>query len=131
MDYAQKATEKLANEGIEATVVNARFAKPLDKELIVDLVDRIKRVVTVEENVLSGGFGSNVLTMLQEEGISEIKALNIGVPDKFIEHGTQEILRKKYGLDEEGIANKVMELFPGHRRGKKRKIPDKAKASSA
>ena len=131
VEPARKATERLTAEGIEATVVNVRFAKPLDTSLIKELAGSIKRIVTVEENVLSGGFGSAVLNFLQNEGISDIKVKNIGVPDQFIEHGAQEILRKKYGLDEEGIFNSVLELFPEHQSGGKGKIPDKAKASRA
>jgi 1-deoxy-D-xylulose-5-phosphate synthase len=129
VEYSRKAAEKLATKGIEATVVNARFAKPLDKPLITELAGRIKKVITVEENVISGGFGSSVLNMLQEEGLSDVKVVNIGLPDRFIEHGTQELLRGKYGLDEEGIFNRVMELYPDGRSVDKQKIQDEAKAS--
>ena len=108
-----KAAEKLALKGIEATVVNARYAKPLDKELIVELCRRIKRVVTVEENVLNGGFGSSIAKLLQESGICDVMIKNIGIPDEFVEHGTQAVLRAKYGMYADGIENRVMELFPG------------------
>ncbi len=111
---AMKAADELALRGIEATVVNARFAKPLDRTLVVDLASRIKRMVTIEENVLSGGFGSSVLALLQESGLYDIKVKNIGIPDEFVEHGTQAILRSKYGLDAEGIIRQVLELFPDH-----------------
>ena len=111
---ALEAASELALKGIEATVVNARFAKPLDKSLIVGLAGRIKRMVTVEENVLSGGFGSSVLELLQESGLHDVHVKAIGIPDEFVEHGTQAILRSKYGLDAEGIIRGVSELFPDH-----------------
>lgn len=108
---ALQAAQKLALSGIEATVVNARFAKPLDSELIIDLAGRIKRIVTVEENTLSGGFGSSVVDLLQKSGISEVQVKSIGLPDEFIEQGSQAIIRSKYGLDSKGIAEHVLNLF--------------------
>jgi 1-deoxy-D-xylulose-5-phosphate synthase len=109
---ALEAARKLAERGIEATVVNARFAKPLDAELIRELAGGIKRLVTVEENALSGGFGSGVIELLQQSGASDTQVKTIGIPDEFVEHGSQSQLRAKYGLDAEGIASKVLELFP-------------------
>lgn len=108
---AVKAAQELASNGIGATVVNARFAKPLDSELIIDLANHTKRIVTVEENTLSGGFGSSVINLLQKSGISDIQVKSIGIPDEFVEHGTQVILRAKYGLDAKGIAQHVLTLF--------------------
>ena len=109
---ALEAAQELAAGGIEATVVNARFAKPLDSELIVDLAGRIKRMVTVEENTLSGGFGSSVIDLLQKSGMSDIPVKSIGLPDEFVEQGPQAILRSKYGLDAKGRARQVLSLFP-------------------
>jgi 1-deoxy-D-xylulose-5-phosphate synthase len=106
-----EAAAKLASQGIETMVVNARFAKPIDKELIIDLAGRIKNIITVEENVLAGGFGSSVTRLLQESGINDVIIKNIGVPDEFVEHGTQAILRAKYGLDADGIARQVVEML--------------------
>jgi 1-deoxy-D-xylulose-5-phosphate synthase len=106
-----EAAQELAAEGIETTVANARFAKPLDSELIVDLASRIKRIVTVEENTLRGGFGSSVIDLLQKSGMSDIQVKSIGLPDEFVEQGTQTILRSKYGLDAKGIAGQVLSLF--------------------
>jgi 1-deoxy-D-xylulose-5-phosphate synthase len=108
-----EAAAQLASQGIETMVVNARFAKPLDKELITDLAGRIKNIVTVEENTLVGGFGSSVARLLQESGNNDAVVKNIGIPDKFIEHGSQHILRAKYGLDAEGIARQVIEMLSG------------------
>lgn len=99
----------LNKRGIDATIVNARFAKPLDSELIMETVSRTKRLVTVEENVLAGGFGSAVLSLLSS--IAGIRALRIGIPDEFVEHGSQETLRAHYCLDAEGIAQRILSFF--------------------
>jgi len=108
------AAEELASQGIQATVVNARFAKPLDAELIIDLASRIRHLVTVEENTLSGGFGSSVAKLLQDTSICDTQVKSIGIPDEFVEQGTQAILRDKYGLDAKGIARQVLALFPDY-----------------
>ena len=108
---ALEAAEELALNGIEATVVNARFAKPLDTKLITGLARDIKRLVTVEENALSGGFGSSVVSLLKESGSSDIEVKSIGIPDEFVEQGSQAILRSSYGLDAKGIARQVLGLF--------------------
>ncbi len=105
-----EAARELASNGIEATVVNARFAKPLDSELIIDLASHIKRIVTVEENALSGGFGSSVIDLLHQSGVSDIQIKSIGIPDEFIEQGAQALLRSKYGLDAKKIAQQVLTL---------------------
>jgi len=110
---ALAAARELASSGTEATVVNARFAKPLDSGLIIDLASRIKRMVTVEENALSGGFGNSVIDLLQKSGVSDIQVKSIGIPDEFVEQGTQAVLRAKYSLNAKGIAKQVLKLFPG------------------
>ncbi len=109
---ALEAAKELATRGIKTTVVNSRFAKPLDSELITDIASRIKRLLTVEENVLSGGFGSSVAALLQESGITDVRLKSIGIPDEFVEHGTQALLRSKYSLDAKGIAGEALTLFP-------------------
>ncbi len=111
---ALEAAARLAKQGVEATVVNARFAKPLDAELITDIAGRIKRLVTIEENTISGGFGNSVIELLQQSGISDIQIKNLGIPDKFVEQGSQALLRAKYGLDAEGIVRQVLELLPSY-----------------
>ncbi|MFC1908654.1 1-deoxy-D-xylulose-5-phosphate synthase [Chloroflexota bacterium] len=108
---ALEAARKLSAKGVEATVVNSRFVKPLDAELITSLAHRIKRLVTVEENTLSGGFGSNVTKLLQEADICDAQIKNIGIPDEFVEQGTQAALRAKYDLDADGIVRRVMALL--------------------
>jgi len=109
---ALEAAQELASKGIEATVVNARYAKPLDSKLMLDLVGHTKRIVTVEENTLSGGFGSSVIELLQESGISDVQVKSLGIPDEFVEQGSQAVLRGKYGLDATGIARQVLTFFP-------------------
>ncbi|MGQ9745798.1 MAG: 1-deoxy-D-xylulose-5-phosphate synthase [Dissulfurimicrobium sp.] len=105
------AAEKLASNNINATVVNARFVKPLDKELLIRvLIHTNGRLVTVEENALMGGFGSAVLEELSDLGRLPKKVVRLGLPDRFIEQGTQTILRKMLGLDAETIAKKVISL---------------------
>ncbi len=100
---AISASEVLEKNGISAMVVNARFIKPLDQRLLYSIFSRIKRIITIEENVLAGGFGSAILEFLNTTDKSDVKIHRIGLPDKFIEQGSQTELRRKYGLDEEGI----------------------------
>ena len=100
---ALKAAAMLKKDGIDACVVNARFIKPLDEEGIRALCERTKRIITVEENLLAGGFGSSVLEYLSREGLHDVAVHRIGIDDEFVEHGSQALLRKQYGLDEDGI----------------------------
>jgi 1-deoxy-D-xylulose-5-phosphate synthase len=108
---ALAAATLLAKEGIATTVVNARFVKPLDRELILSIAIECGVIVTVEENVLQGGFGSSILELLADEKITGLKIKRIGIPDRFIEHGTQNELRQLLGLDAEGIAAAVKNLM--------------------
>jgi 1-deoxy-D-xylulose-5-phosphate synthase len=99
------AAEELASQGINLTVINARFVKPLDQELILSLAQRFGRLVTVEENALQGGFGTAVLELLEQQGISGVPVLRLGYPDQYIEQGEQHELRTTYGLDVKGITS--------------------------
>ena len=101
---ACEAANTLAAEGIDLAVVNARFIKPLDRDLILSLARSSGVFFTVEENALMGGFGSAVLELLEEEGVEGTRVTRFGYPDSFIEQGEQPELRKRYGLDSEGIA---------------------------
>lgn len=98
-----QAAERMAKDGISAAVVNARFVKPLDEELILRMARTTGTLVTIEEHVIAGGFGSAVLECMEAAGLYGVRTLRIGLPDKFIEQGAQKILRQKYGLDAEGI----------------------------
>ncbi len=100
----------LREHGISAGVVNARFVKPLDRELILELADRTGKILTVEENVLAGGFGSAVLECIAGAGLTGVSVKRVGIDDLFVEHGSQKILRRKYGLDEEGIFHAAVAL---------------------
>jgi len=110
---AMEAAKELAENNIKAMVINSRFAKPLDAELINGIALSIKNIVTVEENTVNGGFGSSVLALLQRSGISDVNIKNIGIPDEFVEHGSQAILRAKYKLDAAGIAEETSNLLSG------------------
>jgi 1-deoxy-D-xylulose-5-phosphate synthase len=107
---ALEAAERLKEEGIDACVVNCRFIKPLDKRMVCDVARAHKKIITVEENVIAGGFGSAVLEALSEGGIADVSVRRLGVNDVFVEHGSQGIIRKKYGLDAEGIVVAVREM---------------------
>jgi 1-deoxy-D-xylulose-5-phosphate synthase len=106
-----RAAERLADVGIQAAVINSRFLKPLDGNLLCDWAKKTGKVLTVEENVLQGGFGSAVLELFQERGLFSIQVKRLGIPDIFVEHGSQALLREKYGIDENGIFKGVREMF--------------------
>jgi 1-deoxy-D-xylulose-5-phosphate synthase len=106
-----RAAERLAEAGIRAAVINSRFLKPLDANLLCDWAERTGRVLTAEENVLQGGFGSAVLELFQERGLFPIQVKRLGIPDIFVEHGPQALLREKYGIDENGIFKGAQEMF--------------------
>ncbi len=106
-----KAADILKEKGFSATVINCRFVKPLDTALLVDLAGQHTRIITVEENVLQGGFGSAVLECLNDAGVAGFSLKRIGIPDIFVEHGAPDTLRSKYGLDADGIARTALEML--------------------
>ncbi len=110
-----RAAERLAEVGIQAAVINSRFLKPLDGDLLCDWAKRTGKVLTVEENVIQGGFGSAVLELFQEKGLFSISVKRLGIPDTFVEHGPQALLREKYGIDEKGIFKGVEAMFEEER----------------
>jgi len=99
---ALSAALKLEGEGIRCCVVNCRFIKPMDREMLISLASEVPRILTVEENVLIGGFGSGVMEIFSDEGIT-LPVKRLGIPDIFLSHGSQSTLRKSIGIDEEGI----------------------------
>jgi 1-deoxy-D-xylulose-5-phosphate synthase len=107
--YANETAALLEKEGIHATVVNARFVKPLDGDLLEDLSKKTRLFVTIEEGVVEGGFGSAVLEFFEQEGVKNVKIKRIGLPSAFIEHGAREELFRKYNLTPEGIALVIKE----------------------
>ncbi|MFC1511373.1 1-deoxy-D-xylulose-5-phosphate synthase [Candidatus Margulisiibacteriota bacterium] len=104
-----EAAKLLKQDGIDATVINARFVKPLDKKLILEQVKSADRIVTVEEGVLEGGFGSAVLELLAEENISK-PVQRIGLPTKFIEQAKRSELLETYGLTAKGIYQRCSQI---------------------
>ncbi len=108
---AMDAYDILLKEGIFSTVVNCRFIKPLDADGICKLVRDIPNVITAEENMRQGGFGSSIIEMLADRSINSVRVRRIGIPDRFIEHGTASFLRSKYGLDAQGIAATARQLI--------------------
>ncbi|WP_461613358.1 1-deoxy-D-xylulose-5-phosphate synthase [Clostridium sp. Marseille-QA1073] len=102
--------EKLLQNNIESTIVNACFIKPLDKNLIKELIESGYSIVTIEDNVISGGLGSNVLQYVNSIS-KNTKVINLGFNDKFITHGSVDTLYKIYNLDAEGIYNSIINLL--------------------
>ncbi|MEJ7862266.1 MAG: 1-deoxy-D-xylulose-5-phosphate synthase [Pyrinomonadaceae bacterium] len=119
-----EAAEKLTIDGFYSTVVNARFVKPLDTELILNLARAKRLIVTVEEAYLAGGFGSAVMELLEENGLlDKIKVVRMGVADEIVPHGDPKFLLAQYGLDASGIYAKVretVESFRERQEGRKR-----------
>ena len=107
---AERAADILAEQGIHATVINARFVKPLDEELILSSAQRTGHLLTVEEAMLAGGFGSAVLELLAREGL-RLPVTTLGVPDRIFDHAPQGVLRKQAGLDAETIAARAAALL--------------------
>ena len=106
---ALQAAETLQSEGISATVVNARFASPLDERAILGLARSVGRLITVEENVPMGGFGSAVHELLDRHGLSTTPLFRIALPELFVPHGKRDELLQKVGLDAPGIARQALE----------------------
>lgn len=105
------AARKLRDDGISARVINARFVKPLDEQLLCDTAKNVKKIITVEENVLMGGFGSAVLELFEKRGIYDVVVRRLGIGDEFVEHASQGELRKMYGIDEEGIIHTARSIM--------------------
>ena len=108
---ALDAADQLAEYGVACGVVNPIFVKPLDVSLLLDAARSTRRIVTVEENVLAGGFGSAVLEALSEARLEDVQVHRIGMPDYFIEHGTAADQRHRLQLDAEGIAQRILTAF--------------------
>ena len=102
--------EQLQKEEISAQVINARFIKPLDRELIVQAAQSTGRVITIEENVLSGGFGSAVLELFEEQNLLSIHVHRLGIPDQFIPTGSMDLLKQQLGLDVTGVLKAAHKL---------------------
>ena len=110
LSAVKKAGEKT---GASIEVIDARFAKPIDKRAIINSVRKTKKIITIEEGVIEGGFGESIISALHASGISGFKSRIIGIPDKFIGHGTMEELRSDCGLSERGIERAIMDMLKG------------------
>jgi 1-deoxy-D-xylulose-5-phosphate synthase len=119
---ALAAAELLQAEGIPIRVVNARFVKPIDEELLCRVALTQKRIITVEENTLMGGFGSAVLELFAEKGLTGVAVRRLGIPDEFAQQATQKELRRLHGIDAEGIAEAVRKMLDGVRFADERKV---------
>jgi 1-deoxy-D-xylulose-5-phosphate synthase len=108
---AVEASRLLSLEGIAAGVLNARFIKPLDRELILEKAAAAGKILTVEEGILAGGFGSTVLELFAEEDLCGLKIARMGIPDVFVEHGTRTELLADLGLTPQGIADRARAML--------------------
>lgn len=113
---ALDAAEALAAGGVSATVVNARFASPVDARAVTGLARSVGRLVTLEENVLAGGFGSAVHECLEQHELATTPLLRIGLPETFVAHGKRDGLLHEVGLDAEGIARRVLDWIRASQR---------------
>ena len=104
VDHACQAREKLMEDGISAAVINCRFVKPMDLEMLDDLADRYQVLITVEENTIEGGFGSGVARYLSDQMRAGQRVHILGIPDRFFQHGSQGTLRDEAGISPEAIA---------------------------
>lgn len=105
---ALKAAQLLSKKSVEVSVINCRFIKPLDTNMLRDIARRYSHVLTVEENILNGGFGAAVLEFLETEGLEETRVIRMGLPDRFIEQGSRNVLLSQLELDEQGISSRLL-----------------------
>lgn len=109
---AHEVRQNLKRKGFECTLINARFVKPLDEGRLLELTKEHKLIVTLEENVLDGGFGEHVSEFYEEIG-SDVQVLNIALPDAYVEHGNVEVLKQECGIDAETIEKKIIAAAMG------------------
>ena len=109
VETAWEVKKLLEDKGVDVSVVNARFIKPIDEAMLSETVGRHHFIVTMEEGILTGGFGQSVSHWCQENAKDVHVIKNIALPDKFIEHGSVDLLKKKYEIDALSIAKKIAE----------------------
>lgn len=105
------AVDILSSQGLDVALINARFIKPIDKDCFKEILLKLKRIITVEEGVLKGGFGSSILEFMEEEKIDGVKIERMGLSDEFVPHGKRELLLERYDLTPGGIAKRVKEII--------------------
>lgn len=113
VEKALEAAGYLKEKAIHPTIVNMRFVKPFDTELVLALAKKHRLVVTMEDNVYSGGFSEKIQAFLQAQRMNRVKCLAVCLPDAFIEHGAPEELYEKYGMDAESVAGRIREVMAG------------------
>ena len=111
---AEEVRDILKDKGYSCSLINARFVKPLDEESISMIARDHKLIVTLEENVLSGGYGESVTEYIMSKNINS-KVINIALPDDYIEHGNVDILKKETGIDKDTIVNRIITEYAGMR----------------
>lgn len=110
IDIALEARETLKQKGINCSIINARFLKPIDEECIDMMVKDHKILVTIEENILTGGYGEAVLKFINSRAYTT-KVINIGIPNIYLEHGSIEMLKKEVGLSAENVVDKILKAL--------------------
>ncbi len=125
VQVAVAAADILARDGVEASVINARFVKPLDRKLIVEEAESTGRIVTMEENVVGGGFGAGVMELLQSVGLDDVGIRILGLPDHFVTHGPRDRLLADCRLTAEDVAERARGLVAasGERASLQRRLP--------
>lgn len=113
VEKALEAAGYLKEKAIHPTIVNMRFVKPFDTDLVLALAKKHRLVVTMEDNVYSGGFSQKIQAFLQAQRMNRVKCLAVCLPDAFIEHGAPEELYEKYGMDAESVAGRIREVMAG------------------
>jgi 1-deoxy-D-xylulose-5-phosphate synthase len=111
VSVAEEAAGALGKLGVQATLINARFIKPLDVECLTHYAAKTKYILTIEEHILAGGFGSAVMELLETQGLRDVQVVRLGIPDEFVEHGHPSIMRKQYGLTPENIVKQALTLL--------------------
>ena len=105
-----KVREQLKERGYSCSLTNARFIKPIDEQAVREACREHKLIVTMEENVLSGGYGEKIRAYVDEIG-APVQVLNIAIPDEYVEHGNVELLKREIGIDEDSITKKIMTCY--------------------
>ena len=109
-DIQDFVVKELKENGINASVINARFAMPLDSDMVATLAKEHRLLVTTEENVASGGFGEHVLAYVNHKNL-DLKVQIIAIPDTYVEHGSVDILKEKIGIDADSVYRKVLDIY--------------------
>lgn len=113
VETGDKVRTILEEKNISCSLINARFIKPIDKDMVLSEAKNCRLIVTLEENVQSGGFGEKVLSLINENRCDKSlkceKVLNITIPDKYVEHGNPDVLKQELGIDAPSVAKKVLQ----------------------